>query len=127
METMWLRPRKPKRIEISLASVPMVRGGDGVHAALLHVAGVIETVLLLGELLAAAAGADDHADAAQFLARHGGRLQAGIAQRFFHRGDAQRHGAGNVRTVLGRHVAILVEIHHLARHLHGMRRRDRSG
>ena len=27
VETMWLRPRKPKRMEISLASVPMVEVG----------------------------------------------------------------------------------------------------
>ena len=35
VETMWLSPRKPNRIEISLASVPIVAGGNRVDAALL--------------------------------------------------------------------------------------------
>ncbi len=51
-------------------------GGNGVHAALLQVAGVVEAVLLFGEILAAAARAHHHADLPQFVARHGVRRRA---------------------------------------------------
>ena len=94
-------------------------GGNGVDAALLLLAGVIEAVLLLGEILAAAAGADHDADLAQFVARHGVRVEAGIRQRFRHAGRGQRHGARYVRPVLHLHVPVFVEfVGHLARDLY---------
>ena len=75
VETMWLRPRNPKRMETSLASVPMVPVGMVYTLHCLMMAGVEEAVLLFGEILAAAAGADDDADAAQLVAGHGGRVE----------------------------------------------------
>ncbi len=99
-------------------------GGNGVDAALLLVAGVIEAVLLLGEILAAAAGAHHDADAAQFVARHVLRLQAGVCERFRHAGQRQRHGARYVRPVFHLHVLFFVEfVGHLPRDLHLKRRR----
>ena len=85
-------------------------GGDGVHAALLDEAGVEEAVLLFREILAAAAGADDHADPAQFVARHGVGVEARIRHRFGHAGRRQRHGARDVRAVLDLDVLLLVEL-----------------
>ena len=95
-------------------------GGNGVDAALLQVAGVVEPVLLFGEILAAAAGADNDADAAQFVARHGVRVQARVRHRLADARRGQRHGARNVRPVFDIHVEAFVEfIGDFARHLHG--------
>jgi hypothetical protein len=56
VETMWLSPRNPNRMESSLASVPMVPVGKRVHAALvLPVQGSREAELAAD----AAASADD--------------------------------------------------------------------
>ena len=119
METMWLMPRNPKRMETSLASVPMVPVGMVYTLHCLIMAGVVEPVLLFGEILAAAAGADDHADAAQFVARHRVDVEPGIRQRLGDAGSRQRDGARNVRPVLDLHVLLLVElIGHLAGYLH---------
>src|SRR5581483_8187799 len=43
---------------------PNGTGGNRINAALLLLTGVVEPVLLFGEILAAAAGTDNHADAA---------------------------------------------------------------
>src|SRR5208283_2531807 len=88
--------------------------GNRVHAALFQMAGVKEAVLLFGEILAAAAGADHDTDAAQFVARHVGWVQTGVFHRFRHAGHRQRHGARDVGTVLHVHVLLLVK---LLRHL----------
>ena len=100
-------------------------GRDGIHAALLLMAGIEEPVLLFGEILAAAAGADNHADLAQFVARHGGGVEAGVCHRLGDAGHRQRHGARYVRPVLRVDVGRLVElVGHFARHLH---ERNRTG
>src|ERR1035441_415672 len=176
VEMIWLMPRKPNRMEISLARVPMVELGmaytlhcfcrseangvggggasrrndmahaakaephgdlagqgadggarNGVHAALLLLAGIIKAVLFLGELQAAASGSDDDADLPQFLAGHRSRVDAGVLQGFPHRGGAQRHHARHVRAVLGIDVLELVEPHDLAGHLHGEAARVEAG
>ena len=103
-------------------------GWNGVDAALLDVAGVVEPVLLFGEIHAAAAGSDNHADAAQLVARHGANIHPGVFQGLADAGHRQRHGARNMRPVLCIDVQFLVEfIGHFARHLHGQTRRIEAG
>ena len=86
-------------------------------------AAVIEAVLLFGELLAAAAGADDDANLAQFVAGHVFGLDTCVHKRFLHSRQSQRDGARYMRPVFGIDVVVLVEIHHFPRHLYGMVRR----
>ena len=103
-------------------------GWNRVDAALLDVAGVVEPVLFFGEIHAAAAGSDDHADAAQLVARHGANIHPGVFQRLGDARHRQRHGARNMRPVLYIDVQFLVEfIGYFARHLHGQTRRIEAG
>ena len=98
-------------------------GGDRIYAALLQVPGIVELILVLGEILAAAARADHHADSAQLVARHGAGVKTGILQRLPHAGHRQRNGARDVGTVLRLHIARFVEfVGNFTRNLH-----DKSG
>src|SRR5689334_266768 len=93
--------------------------GDGVDAALLEVARVEQPVLLLREILAAPARADDDADLAQLVARHGMGIQPRVGGGFRHGRGGQRNGSRNVRAVLDLHVLLVVELlRNLARHLY---------
>src|ERR1035438_7171395 len=103
-------------------------GGDGVHAALLDQAGIIQPVLLFGEIHAAATGAHDDADAAQLVARHVGDVEPGIRHGLGDAGRGQRDGARNVRAVLDLHVLFLVEfVGNLAGYLYLVRGRVEAG
>jgi hypothetical protein len=103
-------------------------GGDGVHAALLGQSGVEQPVLLFGEILTAAAGTHDDADATQFVSRHGGVVESGIGHGLGHAGRGQRDGARNVRAVLDLHVLLLVElVGDFAGYLHLVRGRVEAG
>ncbi len=73
VEMMWLKPRNPKRMEISLARVPMVEVGMVYTLHCFSMAGVIEAILLFGEFLRSSAGAHQNADGAQLVARSCGR------------------------------------------------------
>src|SRR5258708_36728944 len=96
------------------------RSRDRIHTALLDVPRIIEPVLLLGKLLAAAPRSDNPTDAAQLVARHSRSLQARVDQRFFHRGDSQRDRPRHVLPVLGAYVAAFIEIDNFACHLNGI-------
>ena len=80
--TTWLSPRKPKRMLISLESVPMVPLGMREHADFLRIAGVPQPELLFAEVLRAAAGAEHDADLALFFQRHAGGIEPGFLERF---------------------------------------------
>ncbi len=64
--------------------------GDRAHGAarnaeqadLLHVSGMPKPVLFFGELLRAAAGAEDYADFPFLVHRHGGGIQPGVLDGF---------------------------------------------
>ena len=72
---------------------------------------VVEAVLLFGEVLAAAAGSDDHADAAQLVARHGARGRARHPPRASATlATASGTARENVRPVLDLDVLLLVEL-----------------
>src|SRR5579871_354016 len=93
--------------------------GDGIDAALLLLARIVQPVLLFGEVLAASAGADDDADTAQFVAAHGGGIETSVIEGFGNAGGRQWHRAGDVRAILRFDVALLVEfVRYLAGHLH---------
>ncbi len=103
-------------------------GGNGVDAALLLLAGVVEAVLFLREVLAAAAGADHDADLPQFVTRHGVRVEPRILQRFRNACRSQWHGPRDVRPVLHGNVPVGVEfIGNFARHLYDEARRVEAG
>ena len=75
MEMMWLMPAESEAHGDFAGQRADGGRGDDVHAALLLLAGIIQAVLFLGELQAAAARSDDHADLAQLLARQRVRRQ----------------------------------------------------
>src|SRR5258706_13681932 len=81
-------------------------------------AGIVEPILLFRELLAAAAGPDDHAHAAQLVLGHALRLEASVDERLLNRSHAQRHRARDGLAVFRVHVPRFVEVHHLAGDLH---------
>ena len=56
--------------------------GDAEQADLLDVSAVPEPVLLFGKFLRAAAGAENHADLALFVHRHGGGIEARVLDGF---------------------------------------------
>src|SRR5205823_1669823 len=77
---------------------------------LLLMTGVVKAVLLFGEVLTAAAGSDDHADAAELIPRHRTSIQTRVLQRLGHAGRRQGNGARDMRPVLHLHVPLLVEL-----------------
>ena len=103
-------------------------GGNGVDAALLQEPSIVKAVLFFGEVLAAAAGADDDTDAAELVARHAADIQPGVAHGFGHRRGSERYGAGNMRAILDFDVLLLVElVGNLSRYLHLITRRVKTG
>ena len=70
--------------------------GNAEQAHLLDVSGMPEPVLFFGEFLGAAAGAEDHADFAFFVHRHGRRVEAGVPDGFAGGGYCQGYDAGHV-------------------------------
>src|ERR1051326_4655151 len=103
-------------------------GGNGIDAALFLIAGVIKPILLFGEILAAAPRTDNHADLAQLLARHGARLDAGVAEGFRDAGHRQRDGARDVRAILDFDILLFIEVvGHFAGNLNGKPRGIESG
>ncbi len=91
-------------------------------------AAVVEPVLLFGEVLAAAAGADDHADLAQFVAGHALPIDPRVFQGFGHARRRQWNRARDMRPVFDLHVFLLVEfVRHFARDLHDEARRIEAG
>src|SRR5579883_1501738 len=90
--------------------------------------GVVETILLLGEILAAAAGTDDDPDAAKLIARHFAGLKTGV----FHRLRDARHGEGDrardVRAVFDVDVELFIKLgRNFAGNLHDVIRRVEAG
>jgi hypothetical protein len=102
-------------------------GGNGVDAALLLQASIVEPVLFLGELLAAAAGADKHADAAQLSAGHGPPVEPCVGNRLSGRSGAHRDGTGNMRAVFRFHPDGFIQSLDFSRHLHQVIRRVEAG
>src|SRR5262249_58994915 len=76
-------------------------GGNRVYAALLLFAAVVKAVLLFREILAATARTHNDANAAQLIAAHRLRLQAGLFQRFAKARYRHRHRARNIPAAFG--------------------------
>ncbi len=93
-------------------------------------AGVIQTILLFGELDRAAARAHHHADLAQFVARQRLRIEPRGLKRLARCRDCQRRHARNVRPVFRRDIIVFDEAFHFARDAHRqigrVEARDRS-
>ena len=112
-------PRSPKRMLISLESVPMVPLGMQNRLTFFTLPGEPQAHLLFGEFLRAAARAQHHADFALLLQRQLRGIHAGIAQRFGRRRQRQRHYARNMLALVRVHPGQLVEVLNFAGNLHG--------
>src|SRR5215510_2801478 len=84
--------------------------GDGKQAYLLDLAFVIQIVLMLGEVLRSAAGAQHDSDFALLTQTEFLRVDAGVFERFSGCGQGQRDSAGNMLALARFHPIKLVKV-----------------
>jgi hypothetical protein len=90
------------------------RGRNHIDGAVLELAGEIETVLFLGEGLAAAAGADDDGNLSKLVAGEGSGVEAGIGECLGGGGAGERGDAADVGAFLGVGPLVFIEAGDLA-------------
>ncbi len=91
--------------------------GDAEKAHLLDASGVPEAVLFLGELLRAAARAEDHANLPLLVEVHPGMVEAGVCEGLGGSGDGEGHHTRDVLALPGIDPGEFVEIRDLAGNL----------